>query len=421
MNADELNILDQIENVSSKKQKETILKAAVSDRKLSQLLDAAFNFKRKFFIKKFDIHQTATTTHDDKHYEFLDLLSTLESEVIRGDAAKAAVEGFMDGLSIQQQKWYSRVLKKDLKAGFSISTSNKAGFNIPRFEVMLAKDGKISKKLDEMINTGGYVSKKFDGYRCLTEVVDGKVTMYSRNGTIYDNFPTVEKALQKAFPKGKHVFDGEIMSDDFQAMQRTAFAGKKGRQVGDVKYCIFDCIPYHEWIASSFKAKKSDRITWLKLLTENMSLPSQLEIVEQKWVNSMDEIKKLERSYISQGFEGAMFLPDISYYLGKKSNKMLKFKTMLSQDVEVVGFYNGDADSKYKDSLGGVTVKQEDGIECDCGSGFTDFDRDYIWNHQKEFVGRIFEAKYQELGSNGKMRFPVFTRWRDLKADSGKI
>ena len=280
---------------------------------------------------------------------------------------------------------------------------------------MLAKDGKICKKLDEMIATGGYVSKKFDGYRCLAEVDSGAVTLYSRNGTIYDNFPSVVEALSKVFPVGKHVFDGEIMSDDFQSMQKTAFAGKKGRQVGDVKYCIFDCVPHQEWITGKFKTNKKERITWLKLSTEDIALPKQLEIVEQKWVDSMDEIKKLEREYIAQGFEGAMFLPNIPYYVGKKSNKMLKFKTMVSQDVEIVGFYNGDADSKYKDILGGLTVKQEDGIFCDCGSGFSDADRDYIWNHQNEFMGRIFEAKYQEIGSNGKMRFPIFTRWRDDK------
>lgn len=413
----ELVLLENLEKNPKKKDKEALLKTALADSKVKDLLNAVFNFKRKFFIRKFDVSAIAYTYHD-KHDEFMLLLSVLESQKIRGDAAKSKVEKFLNSCTILQQKWYSRIIRKDLKAGFSISTANKAGFKIPRFEVMLAKDGKICKKLEEVVAKGGFLSRKLDGYRCLAEVNNGAVTLYSRNGTIYENFPSVEASLSKLFPVGKYVFDGEIMSNDFQSMQKAAFASKNKQVVGDETYHIFDFIPHSEWNILSFKIKKVDRIKLLKeaIISSLIKIPSNLKIVEQRWISSLDKIMELERKYIEEGYEGAMFLPNIPYYLGKKSNKMLKFKTMKSQDVEIMGCYKStDEDGKYSNTLGGVNVKQEDGVLCDCGSGFSDADRDHIWANQDQFIGRIFEAKYQEIASNGKMRFPIFKRWREDK------
>ena len=242
------------------------------------------------------------------------------------------------------------------------------------------------------------------------------VTIFE-SGTIYENFPTIEASLSKALPMGNFILDGEIMSDDFQSMQKSAFAVKRGSTVGDVKYHIFDTIPFDEWQTGNFKLNKTDRIRDLMGLFSTVFRDiDNLVNVEQQWVNSLDDIYKLERTFISQGYEGAMFLPDVPYYLGKKSNRMLKFKTMLTQEVEVLSFYEGEKDSKYEGTMGGLVVLQENGLQCKCGSGFKEDERDYMWTNQKLFLGKIFEVAYQEMSPDGIMRFPVFKRWRDEKA-----
>lgn len=410
----ELDVLDQLESVSSKKTKENILKAAKSNKKLADLLDATFNFKRRFFIKKFEFKSSTLYSLNDRHFDFLKLLTLLEGQTIRGDKAKESVEEFFTSLSVQQQKWYSRVLKKDLKAGFSISTVNKCGFDIPEFEVMLAKDGKQCKNLNTLVSKGGFLSRKLDGYRCLAVIVDGDVSLYSRNGTLYGNFPSVSEALSNTFPIGKYVFDGEIMSTDFQSMQKTAFSDDK--TVGDVKYYIFDSINYDEWMSSNFKETKKERIDNLNILLKNdNSLCDQLQIVDQISVNSLDQIYTYEKQFLSEGFEGAMFLPDISYYLGKKSNRMLKFKTMESMEGWIISLNEGEKGSKFEGTLGSLTIRQENGQLCKCGSGFTDEDRDYMWSTPDKWHNKCIEVKYQELTPDGIMRFPVFSRWRKEK------
>ncbi len=418
----ELNILETIESTSKTSLKSATLQNNNTNSRLADLIDAALNYKRKFFIKKVDM-PNPIANEEDLHCEFIQLLNVLESASHRGDAAKQMVESFFAKCTNSQQKWYYRVLTKDLKAGFSAETAKKCGFDVPLFDVQLAKDGKLNKKLETLMKSGGYASKKFDGYRCLADIDGDTCTLYSRSGTVYVNFPDIEQALIETFRgKGRTILDGEIMSDNFQAMQRSAFASSRGTTVGDVKYHIFDTVPVTEWETQVFSTKKSQRYKTLKDMFDTgvISKPN-LVLVEHTYVNSVDDILKLEKQWLSEGYEGAMWVPDIPYYLGKKSNKMLKFKTFQSEDVTIIGFNKGEAGTKYENTLGSFICRQENGKTCDCGSGLSDEDRDYIWNHQSEFLGRIFEAKYQEKSQHDCMRFPIFKRWRDISANTGKI
>ena len=416
----ELTVLDSIEKCSGKNDKRDILLVNSNNKKLEQLLDAAFNFHRKYFIHKFNMPKPVLQkVMVDRHDEFMFLLSDLETGNFRGGVGQTMVETFMGNCNALQQRWYSAVLNKDLKAGFSIESANKSGFDIPRFEVMLAKDGKKCKQLPVLLNGGLYASTKLDGYRCHATVIDGDVTLRSRNGKIYENFPTIIAALSQAFPKGKYIFDGEIMSDDFQSMQKTAF-DKKGQTVGDVVYHIFEDIPYNEWVSQDFKMKKSKRVELLDKHAkkwENKNLP--LEVVDNHRITTMEELQDLEVEFIILGYEGVMIIPDIPYYVGRKSNRLLKMKSMLSQDVEILGFYEGK--SKFTGMLGGFVVKQENGLECEVGGGFTDDFRKQVWAKKKKFLGRMFECKYQDLTNHDIMRFPIFMRWRDQGKGSGKI
>lgn len=408
-----LNVLEQIAAASGKTDKFNILKSNSGNKELADILDAVFNYKRRFFVNKFDMPDPATT-HTAQHVDFMKILNLLENRVITGNAAKKTVEEFFSYCDDLHQGWYAKILRKDLKCGFSEKTAVKAGFtNIPLFDVMLAKDGKQCKQLENLLAKGVFVSPKLDGYRCLAVIVDGSVTLYSRNGTVYENFPSIEKSLSECFPIGKFVFDGEIMSDDFQAMQKSAFANKRGTTVGDVQFHIFGYIPYQEWVSQKFKMLTADRLVELSKLAKNFD--KRLIQVHHTLVNDEASILAMELQYIQQGYEGAMALPNIPYYLGKKTNKLLKFKTMLSDDCVITGMYEGKPGTRLEGSMGGIVVKQENGETCECGTGFSDEDRRYMWDNKDEFIGRLCELKYQELTKDNILRFPVFMRWRNDK------
>lgn len=414
----ELDVIEELSSTSSTKQKAEILEKNKNNKRLIELLNACYNFKRKFYTNKFDAPAKPAQVELDHHLMFTDLLKKLETRSIVGNEAKANVELFLSYCSQRQIKWYSRILRKDLKAGVSESTVAKY-VDIPQFDVQLAKDGKDCKKATEIISKGVYLSPKFDGYRCLAIIDNGEVMLYSRNGTVFTNFPSIEESLLRSFPNEQLILDGEIMSDDFQSMQKSAFASKRGTTVGDVKFHVFDYIDFNEWTTEQFVQKKSER--YCKLLLTASKFEPNIQIVLQDVVKTIKDVLAAETLYLSQGFEGAMTCPDIPYYKGKKSNRLLKWKTFQSEDCEIIGFYEGKEDTKHAGRLGGFILRQEDGQECECGSGFSDEDRDYIWNNRSEFLGRTVEVKYQEKTNHGIMRFPVFVRYRSLTPESGKM
>lgn len=406
----ELDILEQLERVKGLTNKKLVLSKNVEHAAFGDLVTYALSFAKKFYVKKFDMPAASSEPMDNATSKFIDLLNVLSIRKLTGHAAVEAVEGFLGMCDEKQQKWYSRVIKKDLRCGISVKTANSAGFDIPVFDVMLATDGHKCKKLDEVLAGGVHVSPKLDGYRCVAIKTGDHVGLYSRNGTYYDNFPAIVELLSK-FP-GDFVLDGEIMSDDFQAMQKSAFASKRGTTVGDVEYHVFGMIPAEEWDSEEFTSTTSERVAILDEWFKKKNYKGLVK-VDQTLVHSLEEINALESEYIERGYEGAMALPDIPYYKGRKANSLMKFKRMESMDVKVLDMYEGTG--KYEGKLGGLTVLQDNGEVCDVGSGFTDEDREWMWKNKAEVVDRTAEIQYQEMTKDAVMRFPIFLRWRDDK------
>ena len=211
------SILNELESISGRNDKIAVLKKHNKNDELYDLLNMALNFNHKFHIKKFEV-EPANEGNGKFHEEFMQLLDALSKRQLTGGISLSAVESFMAACTEEQAKWYSRVIKKDLRAGLDIKTVNAAGFNIPIFEVMLAKDGNDNKKAETIVKSGVYCSPKLDGYRCIAICSYGDVTLYSRNGSEYKNFPTIIEALSLQCQDKEFVLDGEIMSNDFNKL-----------------------------------------------------------------------------------------------------------------------------------------------------------------------------------------------------------
>jgi DNA ligase-1 len=130
-------------------------------------------------------------------------------------------------------------------------------------------------------------------------------------------------------------------------------------------------------------------------------------------MSTLSEVKKWQQTFEAAGYEGCMVNPNIPYYIGRKTNALLKFKSMHTQDCKIIGFFEGKG--RLEGTLGGVIVLQENGLTGEVGSGFTDYDRAYIWEHREMFENYIIEVQFQELTDDGYMRFPVLKTFRNDK------
>jgi DNA ligase-1 len=103
----------------------------------------------------------------------------------------------------------------------------------------------------------------------------------------------------------------------------------------------------------------------------------------------------------------------------KRSTSWLKWKPTITVDLEVIDFEEGTGVNK--NSLGAIVfsgIDQNRKIKVNVGSGYSEDDRKYIWEHKDEFRSRIGEivadAVTQNQDGSYSLRFPRFGRWRDV-------
>lgn len=413
------DLLDQLETTGSTNAKLAILKSDTTGL-LKRIFNLTYDYRRLYYVKKLDKSYGAphhTILSDDAFVEAIETWAKTLAVSGRLHETKGAFEDWLMELSEIQAKWARRIILRDLKVGATVELGNKAGFEIPEFEVQLAKDGEKCKKLDKLIKEGLYLTPKLDGYRCFAIIRDGQCELFSRNGTKFENFPMVIEQLEAAFPNGNICLDGEIMSNDFNSMQKSAFASKRGTVVGDMVYHVFDSVLLSEWDSQTFTEPYLERRhrldTDLRNAFEGYSCLKVVESIPLSMSATLEDIKAVELTFTLDGYEGVMANPiNLPYQTGRVSNGLMKFKTMKDMEARVIGFLPGEIDTKYANTLGKVLVIQENGVECEVGSGFTDADRDTIWADRDGFTNHVITVRYQELTPDGVMRFPVFKTWR---------
>lgn len=314
-----------------------------------------------------------------------------------------------------------RVINKDLRLGLGPAKINKIFPGLLQiFKVQLASEGNIDKLEFPM-----FVEPKLDGVRCIAVIKDGRVTLFSRSGKIFQNFRVIEEKLLEICKTDRMVYDGEIISRDFQTLMTQTNRLEENASVSpiEIRFAIFDGMTYSEFVNHKCRLSMIQRRTkLLKTLNPDPSL--QVVLVESTKVNSMEQFLDQYRLRVEQGFEGVMVKNNGNYRFSRSKN-WLKFKPTCSEDLKVVDFVEGTG--KFRETLGALVVEVEQEVEnplkngkkaylttkVNVGSGFSDADRQEIWANRNYYRGMKAEVIYQERTKDGSLRFPRFKCWKD--------
>lgn len=409
------DILGELENVSSRNEKEELLRMSEDNEILKTLLYRAFNPFMKFYVVKYgEVNPSGEGVSMERYEKFLELTEHLSNRVFTGHEALSIVQHFFNECSELEWKWYDRVLKKDMKIGVTEKTVNKVWKNhIPVFECMLAKPWEKVKKKPNTV----YVEPKLDGYRALSFVYnDGTVEIYTRNGKLIEGFAELEEELA-LLPKG-YVYDAEITGKEnaFNDMQKSVFNKSNKNKQGILN--VFDIIPIKEFEAGKSKAKMPERIEQLEnIIREHHSKHGVKNIVKVEISGPMKpddpKVDELYQHYLNEGYEGIMVKDSQAIYECKRTNSWAKIKPTDTFDLEIVGYEEGEGKNEGK--LGAFIVEYN-GHKVNVGSGYSDAMREDFWARRNELIGAIIEVEAQEVTTNQKggesLRFPIFKQIR---------
>jgi DNA ligase-1 len=359
--------------------------------------------------------------------DFDDILRSLESRSLTGNAMKDTIQVLCDSSKMEEwNDWYRRILIKDLRCGVTHKTINKhSTMKVPVFECMLADD---SKKHEKKMTGEVYVEPKLDGVRVITicDVDKDEVKMFSRNGKELTNFPKILEQFDSMLDQMSEsmVFDGEVMSDDFQTLMREIHR-KGGAKTDDAVLNLFDCLTLDEF-------KDGGGITQNPLVDRKKQLQSftygpNISIVEFVRIDlDSDDGQKQFADYnrlcIDKGFEGIMVKPITGRYECKRSALWLKVKPFIEVSLKVVDTEEGTGRNVGK--LGALVVEGTDMdkfIKTNVGSGLTDTDRETFWKAKDKLIGQIVEVRAdaitqnQDTDNEWSLRFPRFLRFRGFE------
>lgn len=264
-------------------------------------------------------------------------------------------------------------------------------------------------------------SPKLDGIRCL--MIDGKA--YSRNMKLIPNRFVQEQLA------GLGGLDGELIvgspkAHDCYRKTNSGVMSHDGEP--DFMFYVFDVWDHTEglWFEDRLKLAKQMCAT-----AEGKKHPRCMMVPHVK-KKTWEELHEYEAQHIMAGYEGVMVRsPDGPYKFGRatlREGYLSKIKRFTDGEYRVVGIEEQmrNANEAKKDALGRTErsshkankhgkgtmgalngVDTQTGVEFDVGVGFTDDERQDIWDNWPRDKGTIRKYKSLAVGVKEKPRHPV--------------
>lgn len=272
---------------------------------------------------------------------------------------------------------------------------------------------------------------KWDGFRMVTLIERGKVTLYSRNGLIVnDRYPPVAAALAKI--KRDAVLDGELAAFDPHGVSRFQLLQNALRSEARLQYCLFDVM----FVGGEDlrRAPLIERKERLRRVLADGSKDPLLAFSEHRPEHGIAFFSEAER----KGLEGIMAKRAMSpYRSGERSADWLKIKATRGQEAVIVGF---TAPRRSRPYFGSLVLAVRDGESWRCvghvGTGFSyavlkelydkllplRVDASPFKERVKDEAATtwvepklVAEVKFTEWTEAGEMRHPAYLGLRDDK------
>lgn len=413
-----IKIFKDIQNTSSLNAKKSIIEANKDNELFKKclvfLLDS--DITTGISDKKWNKIRVTSSDwkHEDINSEFEELMEYVKKNNSGRDNDVIMCKSWCFGLPDELQDFVKQLITKKFKLGCDKKVVNKVipGL-IPSWDVQQAYP--ISDKNEPKSGEWFALSQKLNGNNCAYY----KGRLVSRQGKPFTGLNHIIENIEKLPDHEKYMYNGELirknvdnLSDNDNFQIGTGIINSDDSDKSCIKFVIYECIPIEEFENGESKLKYKDRreklLNPLTVAICNMNTDN-LEVVPIVYKGTD---KTVIRSFLDKadkdGWEGLM-LNKNTKWKNKRNNGILKVKTFKHADILCTGVSEGQG--KYEGTLGLITCDYK-GNSLGVGSGFTDEQRNYYWNHPEDIVGKIVQIKFkgETKNKNGgiSVQFPIF-------------
>ena len=250
------------------------------------------------------------------------------------------------------------------------------------------------------------VQYKLDGVRCLIRIDEkGALICRTRENRIYTHLSHLDCSLRNILSKlpPNCELDGELYIHGIRFQQLVSILRPDKNispRLSEVQYWIFDVI------APGTYTERYD--TLVRAYTESPNV----KILPCFPVTDDDQVLSKYNEFRGMGYEGAMVKTCSGIYEHRRTDKILKIKAELDEEVEIIGV----AEAKGT-QLGAAVclVRDREGREFKCAlQGTLEYRRELAQNPEK-LVGKRLTISFQERSMEGIPRFPWGVAIRDYE------
>lgn len=273
-----------------------------------------------------------------------------------------------------------------------------------------------------------FAQTKMDGQRGIIVKRDGKVTVYSRNGSTMVELDKHFGVILEGYDN--IALDGEInvtKESGFGFIDRKTGNGMCNKTVvgGDItpeeisrfRFTAWDIIDIKEFDLGKDNKTGRERLERLRKLKSH----GLFQVVETFEVDSLEQAQTIFNKLLASGQEGIILKNNDHPWEDKRSKHCVKMKAELDADLTITGFAEGQG--KNSGMCGAIQCEGEvegQKVVVDVGTGMDDATRIDIWNRRKELLGTTVEVKYNEVikaktDKPASLFLPVFVTLRTDK------
>lgn len=410
-------LIETIAAEPGKKAKEALIAQHGADELLRRTLVAALSPLVSYGVSKMPDRQGKGSDAFDA--ATWDLIDALAKRKLTGHAARDAIQAEVDRLGAESAQLLTRILRKNLKAGFSESTVNKAIKNcIPEFPYMRCSLH-TDVKLEDWPWAEGVISQeKADGMFTNCDVYSDSIELRSRQGLPMplEHLGPLTSALHQALEAG-YEYHGELLVEHMVAGKWTP----QPREVGNgilnriangspvpegmrVTYSVWDRIPLEAVVAKGKHAEPyKSRFAHLREMLEPKagqepsSQPGIARLIPYRIVHSLKEAYQHYAEMLRSGKEGTVIKrPDLTW-ADSTSRGQVKLKVKFPVELRIKGFNEADVDSKNRATFGSVACESECGRLKVNVTGFSDADRADIHSRREQLIDTIMAVESNDI------------------------
>ena len=417
-------IIKKLQETPGSNDKINVLKANTENDVLKWYLRQALCPSISYYFTSKTFPESGVVGDEEFSYSAICLLAqSLSGRKITGNEAKRRVADLLDSFNKEGQELLRMMLLKDIRAGIGVSTVNKVWpglcLQVPYQRCSLPTERTLKHFPDGKL---AIIQLKGDGM--FAAMKRSTKEMFTRNGS---KFPTWLASYLLQYPNKLEdgVFEGELLCSragkllprkEGNGILNSVLQGGELPQGVDIEYHVWNSLIVEHWKAGETHIDYDISFNCCGNAVTLLG-SSRIKLIEHAYFESLEQANAFNEIQLSQGMEGSIIKTLEHKWKNGTSQECVKLKK--TKEVDLIWYDSKQGTGKHCSRLGAMLLKSGCGkLEVKCGTGFSDAEREMLWDSQPKLPCVVTIAANDVISSKGRESASLFLpRFIELRSD----